>query len=83
MGKIQELIKTAQYFRSNRNKCHPFPEPGFGRELVTRLAERRNAYDVMREIIPAAAAAAVAQSQAVSSSNPSNSSLSIAGLSGT
>ncbi|KAF4545835.1 Heme peroxidase family protein [Lasiodiplodia theobromae] len=63
-GKIQEVIKTAHYFRSNRHKCDPFPEPGFGRELVARLAERKNVNDAIREIIPAAAAAAVAQSQA-------------------
>lgn len=79
-GKIQEVIKTAHYFRSNRHKCDPFPEPGFGRELVARLAERKNVNDAIREIIPAAAAAAVAQSQAVRSLNPSKSFLFVAGL---
>ncbi|KAL1646948.1 hypothetical protein SLS58_003085 [Diplodia intermedia] len=65
--KMREVIRSVRYFRANWTSGEPFPEaqlPGFGRKLVARLAERRNEIDVMREIIPAAAAAAVAQSQA-------------------
>lgn len=80
-GRIQQVIKRAQDFKSNRNKSHLFLEPGFGRELVGRLADKKNVDDVMRQIIPEAAAVAVAQSQAVSSLNSSHSSLFIAGLS--